>query len=409
MPSSTPRLSIGVVGAGAFSRHFIPLFQAHPHVRRVALAELIDERRERYARECQLEETYPDLEAMLESDLDSVAIFTQRHLHGPMTLKALEAGKHVYCAVPAASSIDEMRAIVELVEKTGLIYMTGETSYYYPSCIYCRDKAEKDEFGNFVYGEGEYIHDMSHGFYDAFKHSGGKDWKQVAGFPPMFYPTHSTSMVIATTGARLTQVSCLGFKDTENDGVFGEGKNLWDNPFSNETALFRVSNGGICRVNELRRIGHGYGNSVRTSIFGTKGCFEEQGKSYLWTTLDRQAEDISSLMACAPASPPDNLSEGEQEDFFAGTSPVHPVERVPRSFRKLRNGHYGSHHYLIDDFVRALAQQKLPPNHVWAAARYLVPGLVAHQSALEEGKTLAIPDLGSPSPTAEYIGYPPYE
>lgn len=90
---------------------------------------------------------------------------------------------------------------------------------------------------------------MSHGFYEAYQYSGGEEWQKVAGIPPMYYPTHSTSMIISVTGASLTQVSCLGYTDSHKDNVFGRGKNLWDNPFSNQTALFRTSDGGMSRVN----------------------------------------------------------------------------------------------------------------------------------------------------------------
>ena len=38
----------------------------------------------------------------------------------------------------------------------------------------------------------------------------------------------------------------------------------------------------------------------------------------------------------------------------------------------------------------------LPPNHAWAAARYNIPGIVAHESAKREGELLAVPDLGDP-------------
>lgn len=36
--------------------------------------------------------------------------------------------------------------------------------------------------GKFVYGEGEYLHDMSHGFSDAYAANGGDDWKSSASF-----------------------------------------------------------------------------------------------------------------------------------------------------------------------------------------------------------------------------------
>ncbi|MDF2721486.1 MAG: oxidoreductase domain protein, partial [Paenibacillus sp.] len=192
---------IGVVGAGQFSRCFIPLFQAHPYVDEVVVADLYEDRREKYAKAFNLPRTFASLDELLQSDVDAVAIFTQRHLHGPQTIQALRAGKHVYCAVPMAQTLEQISQIIEEVKRTGLIYMTGETSYYYPSTVYCRDRYKAGEFGHFVYGEAQYLHDMEHGFYSAFQHSGGPDWKKVAGIPPMHYPTHSSSMILSVTGA----------------------------------------------------------------------------------------------------------------------------------------------------------------------------------------------------------------
>lgn len=245
-------VTIGVSGVGRFARLFIPLFQAHPLVEKLVLADVLPDRLAAAAVEFGIEETYPSHDALCEANIDAVAIFSQRHLHGPMTLAALRAGKHTYCAVPIASSLDDIRGILEEVSSRRLVYSNGETSYYYPHTIYCRDRFAKGDFGEFMYGEGNYIHDMSHGFYNAYQHSGGADWRQVAGFPPMFYPTHSTSMILSVTGARMTQVSCYGYADRSGDGVFGAGNNLWDNPFSNETGIFRTSDGGIVRINELR-------------------------------------------------------------------------------------------------------------------------------------------------------------
>lgn len=403
-------MKIGISGCGAFADCFVPLFKAHPLVRVVAVADILPERAHKMASRYGLTETYASHEELCASDVDAIAIITQRHLHGPQSLEALRAGKDVYCAVPAASSVEDMQALVQAVEETGLIYMTGETSYYYPSALFCRQQYENGEMGDFVYGEGEYLHDMAHGFYEAFQHSGGDDWQKVAGFPPMFYPTHSTSMVVSTTGQHLTSVSCLGYQDRHDDGIFGPGKNHWDNPFSNQSALFRTSGGGICRVNEFRRVGHGAGNCVRASLYGTKGSFEEQGNALFWTTLDREKRDMTEELDCGtnPAHSTPDSKEGQQEDFFTGTAPIHPTERLPESFLGLPNGHYGSHQFLVDDFVRALHQRKLPPNHVWNAARYVIPGLIAHESAQREGESLAIPDLGGSPANAMFIDLSPY-
>lgn len=399
-------LHIGVCGAGAFASSFIPLFQAHPWVEEVSIAELLPERRAEQAARFGIRQAYASLDELCQSSVDAIAIFTQRWLHGPQALQALYAGKHVYSAVPAGASLEELRALIQAVEETGLIYMLGETSYYYPTCIYCRERFRRGDFGRFVYGEGEYLHDMSHGFYEAYQHSGGENWKQTAGFPPMFYPTHSVSMILAVTGARMTQVSCLGFRDDHEDGIFTPEGNLWHNVFSDETALFRTSDGGMARINEFRRVGHHGRRSVRLSIFGTEACFEEQADHDVWVTRDRQMEDVTDLLTCRVYTPEDleeMRRQGVQSDFFSGLAPVHHRERLPKEFWGLRNGHFGSHQFLVDDFVRAVVEHKLPPNHVWAAARYNAPGIVAHQSALQEGAVLPIPDFGDPPKGWEFL------
>lgn len=396
--------SICVVGCGGFGLRFVPIFRAHPAVTSLAVADTQRGRAEEAAREFGADRVFGGLDEALASDVDAVAIFSQRHLHGPMTLAALRAGKHVYSSVPMAFTLDEIREICSLVSATGLTYMMGETTYYAPACIWCRQRFRAGDFGEFVYGEGEYLHDMAHGFYDAFRNTGGPDWKRVAGVPPMFYPTHSTAGILAVTGARMTQVSCLGWRDRHEDGIFREGGNLWDNPFSNQTALFRTSDGGMARTNEFRRVGTGVGNSVRQSIFGTGGAFEMGADDRpFWTTHDKKSLDLTEELRCFGLSwNAERLKAmkkqgaiGTQDDFFSTYARIHPVKRLPGVIQSLQhNGHYGSHQFLVDDFCKAVALDLLPPVHAWEAARYTAPGLVAHRSALDEGLSLDVPDFG---------------
>ena len=72
--------------------------------------------------------------------------------------------------------------------------------------------------------------------------------------------------------------------------------------------------------------------------------------------------------------------------------------RLPRAFDRLPNGHEGSHHFLADDFVTAVTTGALPPVNAWVAARYTMPGIVAHESALKGGVRLDIRDFGDAPP-----------
>ena len=62
-------------------------------------------------------------------------------------------------------------------------------------------------------------------------------------------------------------------------------------------------------------------------------------------------------------------------------SQVHDLARLPRSLIGLTNGHEGGHPFLADDFVRACITGRQPPVNAWVAARFTLPGLIAHESA----------------------------
>ena len=391
-------MKVGVCGCGAFASCFIPLFKAHPGVDEVALADALPERARDAAEKFEIERTFDSLDALCRSDVDAVALFTQRQLHGPQAIQALKAGKHVYSAVPAAMSLDDLGELVELVERTGLLYATGETSYYYPATIYCRRRFQAGDFGKFVYGEAQYLHDMDH-FYGSFRRSGGEQWRRVAGLPPMYYPTHSLSMIICCTGARATHVSCLGYRDTHEDEIFRAGNNDWDNVFSNESALMRTSDGGVMRINEMRRIGYYGGTSVYMSLFGELGSFEQNAVASCWLTKERAGlADLTEALTCGRMAREDTTEVASQLDteFYEGVSSVHPIDRLPDSFRGHSNGHLGSHQFLVDDYVTAWTNGTLPPCHVWNSAKWMAPGIVAHESAKRDGEMLEVPDFGEP-------------
>lgn len=389
-------ISVGICGVGSFADNFIPLFDAHPGVERVVLADLDGEKLAEKSERFGIEETLPSLDALCESSVEAVAIFTQNWMHGPQAAQAIRAGKQVYSAVPSAVSMEEITDLVAAVEETGNIYMVGETSYYYPCAIFCRQKFAEGAFGDIVYAEGEYYHDWDHGLYEVMKWRGGDDWRKYAGSPPMYYPTHSVSMIVSVTGAHATQVSCQGFVDSHEDGLYEQGANTWNNIFSNESALMRMSDGSSARINEFRRIGHP--GTVGLSLYGTEASYEQQANAKVFVTKDREAmEDVSDLLAPVgqPVQPQGDMSVVTSADgTHLGVSGVHDVSRLPESFVGLPNGHLGSHQFLVDDFVRACLEGKHPPNNVWQAARYLVPGLIAHESALQDGKLLEIPDFG---------------
>lgn len=65
-------------------------------------------------------------------DIDAIAIATPARTHSPITLAALEAGKHVLVEKPLADSREVGRRMVEAAEDRGLVLMTDHTFCYTP-------------------------------------------------------------------------------------------------------------------------------------------------------------------------------------------------------------------------------------------------------------------------------------
>ncbi len=428
------KLRVGVVGYGSFSRDFVELFMKHPDVEEVAIAELVEERRQEFLEKYPGCRTFESLDELLETapEINCVAIFTQRHLHGPMVIKALKAGKHVYSAVPIGCTVDEIMEIVELVKETKLVYMMGETCYYYPSAIYCREKYKEGAFGKFVYAEAQYYHDIRE-MYGAFSHSGGDSWRRVAGIPPMFYPTHSISMIFPAIGAHATKVSCMGLRDEYPDNIYGEEKNDFENPFSNETAIFRMSDGSVVRINEFRRVGINKPSTYITCFYGEDGAYDCINERHVFQTApfphrnggegEMKMTDVSELLM--PEKYLD-LKNGKIDSIengkFTWNPDVTPVsvaaitgyakiqnrDRLPDSYdyyEEMAGAHFNSHPFLVDDFVRAVVDDMLPPNNAWDAANYMIPGLIAHESAIRDGELLDIPYVGEAPETFRRMEY----
>ncbi|MEU6251036.1 Gfo/Idh/MocA family oxidoreductase [Glycomyces sp. NPDC047010] len=392
--------SLGIVGAGQFSGAFAKLFNAHPGVSRVTVTDLVPDRSATLVRELGLAGVEEDFEAMLASDVDAVAIFTQRWTHGPLAVRALRAGKHVYSSVPMAFTAEEIAAIIEAVEETGLTYMMGETSHYHPATVLARQKAADGAFGRLFYAEGDYVHDMDHGFYAAYQYSGGEDWKRTASFPPLKYPTHAIGGVLGAWRTHAVSVSAIGVPDRRGDGVFDKSVSMFGNDFSNATALFETADGGSMRTNEFRRVGLGqWIPESRFVFYGTEGILEQGSRTTLWHKRSGPLEDCTELVRPGWATGADdpvlaNVDPALHDSFISGHAPVHDTSGLPVEFKGLGNGHMGSHQLLAHDFVTAVEQGTLPPVNAWTAARYTLPGLVAHESALRGGERLKIDDFG---------------
>ncbi len=112
--TSSQNIRVGVVGAGANSRaRHIPGFQALDGVDVAGVANRSRESGQRVADEFEIPRVYDDWQQLVQSpDIDAVCIGTWPYMHCPITIAALEAGKHVLTEARMAMDAAEAKAML---------------------------------------------------------------------------------------------------------------------------------------------------------------------------------------------------------------------------------------------------------------------------------------------------------
>lgn len=364
------QVRIGVVGGG-FGCDFY--WHEHPDCIVEAVSDLRPERRERLMKTYQCGKSYECLEKLiLDKNIDAVAVFTGAPDHVRHCLAALRAGKHVICAVPAAMTVAECEELVETVKKTGLTYMMAETSYYHQSVISARKFYERGSFGEVFYTEAEYHHPGLEVLY--WEKDGTRTWRY--GFPPMHYPTHCTSYLVGVTGERLTEVACIGW----GDGSPVLKDNVYKNPFWSESALFKTDKGHAFRVAVYWKAA--VKGCERGQWIGTKMSFYDPHPNGLGPVIIRSGKqtekDDGGFERQLPA-----FENYDQPKWWQ-------TEMLPEPLRH-SSGHDGSHTFLTHEFIDALVNERRSAIDVHEAVAYTLPGIIAHESALQGGRQLKIP------------------
>ena len=112
--TASKKLRVGIVGAGAIVRQrHLPGLQALPNVQVVAICNSRIESARHIARDFHIPEVVENWAEMIDrDDLDIIWIGTPPVLHAPITISALEAGKHVFCQARMAMNLREGREML---------------------------------------------------------------------------------------------------------------------------------------------------------------------------------------------------------------------------------------------------------------------------------------------------------
>ncbi|QJW93458.1 Gfo/Idh/MocA family protein [Frigoriglobus tundricola] len=373
---SQKRVRVAIVGLG-FGAEFIPIYQAHPDAEMYAVcrrnrAEL-DAAGEKFG--IPPERRFTDYEAMLKDpNIDAVHINSPIPDHGPQTIAALKAGKHVACTVPMATSKEQIGEIVELQRKVGKVYMMMETVVYAREYLFAKDLYDRGVLGRIQFLRGSHQQDMD-------------GWPGYwPGLPPMWYATHCVSPCLAIlsdpakgTCALAESVVCHGSGRIREEYV-----PIYGSPFAVETATFKIAGSDVCA-------------EVTRSLFDTARQYRESfdvtasNVSFEWQQLEGE-EPVLHMRGL----PEHQIPRRVKVPDFAGRLPD-PIRKFTGAIHDATHlsfvqggGHGGSHPHLAHNFLMAVLGKQPAFPDAPTSANWTLVGICAHESALS-GERVQIP------------------
>ena len=83
-------------------------------------------------------------------DVDAVSVATPHHTHAPISLEAMNVGKHVMVEKPMANTREECEAMIEAAEKNGVVLQVGLVMRYHPVIQMMREVVQAGTYGEVI-------------------------------------------------------------------------------------------------------------------------------------------------------------------------------------------------------------------------------------------------------------------
>jgi len=373
MSDASRPVRIAVVGLG-FGAEFIPIHQRHPHVELAAICQRSEDKLNQVGDAYGVERRctgYADL--LTDKEIDAVHINSPIPDHAPMSLAALEAGKHVMCTVPMATTVEDCKKIVDLSEKTGLKYMMAETVVYAREFLFVKQMADAGELGDIQFLQASHQQDMD----------GWPDY--WPGLPPMHYATHCVGPCLALQRLDAEEVICFGSGEIREELISRYGS-----PFAIESAHVKLRASKVVArvIRSLFDTARQYRESF--DVYGSKKSFEWQlceGEEPVIHTAKKPEPEIPTRVAVPDFA--HLLPEPIQRFTTGGVYDADDHQHL--SFTQ-GGGHGGSHPHLVHEFATALVEGRDPYPNARQSANWTCTGLLAHESAMDGGAIKKLPE-----------------
>ena len=156
------KMGFGVIGAGFIGRAHAEAYSSYKYGEVVAICDVDEARARELADKVGAKYVFTDYEKMLEvEEIDAVSVCLPNKLHAPVSIAALEAGKHVLCEKPMATNAEEAQRMVDAAKKAGKVLALSLNFRYMGPSRTVRKLVQKGVLGEVYYGKGAMLRKLS--------------------------------------------------------------------------------------------------------------------------------------------------------------------------------------------------------------------------------------------------------
>ena len=272
-------------------------------------------------------------EAAREDGIEVVAIVTPNHLHTPVATAFLQAGIHVICDKPLATTVTAARDLVRLTKQTGKVFAVTYNYTGYPMIRQARAMVAAGELGDIRVVQAEYVQDW---LTERLEATGQKQaaWRTDpaqagAGGALGDIGTHAYHLACFVTGLTLDSL-CADLT------TFVSGRRLDDN-----AQIMLRFQGGARGALWASQVAPGNENGLRLRVYGTKGGLEWHQENPNELRYSALGQPVRRLTRGGPGAGPaaarvTRIPAGHPEGYLEGFATIYT--EVALAIRSARQG-----------------------------------------------------------------------
>lgn len=213
-------INIAIIGCGRIAQRHAQHIQGTVGLQLKAVCDIIPDKAAKMAQEYGIK-AYSNIEALLESEreLDLVAICTPNGLHAQHSILALNAGKHVLCEKPMATSVQDCGAMIHAAERANRRLFVIKQNRFNPPVAAVKQVIEEGRMGQIFSVQLSCFWNRNENYYaNSWKGTlaldGGTLFTQFSHFIDLLYYLIGDVKSVEAYGANFNHEGLIEFEDT---------------------------------------------------------------------------------------------------------------------------------------------------------------------------------------------------